>query len=58
MAGPMRLRSWWEVAFLLVFVFVVGMSQVNPFLKHWGNAIVIGMFIVALIALLFGETRP
>lgn len=57
MSGPMLLWSWWEVAFLLVFVFLSGMSEVSPFWKHWFGPIIIGMFVLVVVATTLEDAR-
>lgn len=57
MAYPMRLHSWWEVIFLLVFVFIIGMSEFNLFWKEWGGPILIAMFVFVVIAVTRNDAR-
>jgi hypothetical protein len=57
MAGPALLRSWWEVLFLIVFVFIVGMSEVSPFWKQWGGPIIIATFVFVVIAISWDDAR-
>lgn len=57
MAYPMRLHSCWEVLFLLVFVFIIGMSEFSPFWKQWGGPILVAMFVIVAFAITRGDAR-
>ncbi|HVB32926.1 MAG TPA: hypothetical protein VNJ52_00930 [Patescibacteria group bacterium] len=51
------LQSWWEVLFVLAFVFVSGLSYVNPFWEHWFNPIIIVMVAIVAVAMAARNTR-